>query len=214
MTKNEEQTVFECPKALPLFPNLSNTEQTAVILIALAYMGIVTFLFLRLYTYLDTQNPKWWSMLKQSWPFLGVLYALSGIFNHFVNKEIVCITPPNGTWNWWYMPVSEEFQLAATGYAEIIGGLLLAFSGFTKWAVTLRQQTALCLFFMTIGMTFANLYMLTHGVWAFEMEEPFPISLHIVRFTVQGLWFSNLWYMATQETLDGISSIGMGTKNE
>ena len=108
------------------------------------------------------------------------------------------------------MPVSEEFQLEATGYVEVVGGLLLALASSVgaKWAVSVRQQAALLLFVMTIGMTFANLYMLTHGKWAFEMEEPLPVVFHIVRFTVQGLWFSNLWYMATQETLGGISSSG------
>lgn len=207
----EEAAVFECPKALKLMPNLSNTEQTALVVVALVYITCVTLAFLQLFQYLDAQqNLKWWCTLKQTWPFLGVLYALSGIFNHFVNvDEFLCIVPPNGTWGWWYMPVSEKIQLEATGYAEILGGLLLAVASFLPWAIPLRQQSALLLLVMTIGMTFANLYMLTHGVWAFDLEEPLPVAFHVIRCTVQGLWFSNLWYMGTHKSLggDGSSSV-------
>jgi len=57
---------------------------------------------------------------------------------------------------------------------------------------------------MTIVMTFSDVYVLTHGVWAYDMEDPFPIIFHVVRYTIQGLWLSNLWYMATHDKLGGV----------
>lgn len=211
------ETEFECPKRLPLYPDLSNAQQTFCVAAAFAFVGIMTVSFLQLYNVLDSKNLKWWPILKRTWPLLGIFpFVVSGYQFHFVDSnEFLCITPPNGTWGWWYLPVSEEFQLLATGYAEILGGLCLAVCGLLddgkySWARPLRQQAALCLFVMTIGMTFANVFMLTHGVWAYEMDEAFPVAFHLVRYTVQGLWLSMLWYMATR----GALSDGPRTKQD
>lgn len=204
----EEEIVFECPPRLALYPDLSNAQQTTLVVLAFIFIGIMTIVFLNLYKKLDSSNPpSWWNMLKQSWPLLGLFpYIASGYQFHFVDaNEFLCVTPPNGTWGWWYMPVSTEFQLAATGYIEIIGGLLLFVCGIVfknnDTAISIRKASALCLFVTTVGMTFANLYMLTHGVWAYPMEDAFPLAFHVVRYIVQGLWLSNLWYMATNDSL-------------
>lgn len=205
----ENEKAFECPTRFPLYPNLSNLEQTLLVTLGFTYIGIMTSVFLKIYKRLDVKGAKWWSTLKQTWPLMGVFpYMASGYLFHFVDvDEFLCITPPNGTWGWWYLPVSQEFQLAATGYAEIICGFLLAVCGIMlpkhSWAVSLRQQSALVLFVITIGMTFANIFMLTHGVWAYELQEPMPVIFHAVRWTIQGLWLSNLWYMATHDSLVG-----------
>ena len=206
----ESETVFQCPEMRALYPNLSNLEATALVVISFAFVGFVTVVLLKIYTIMDAKQPKWWSFLIKTWPLLGLLvYVPVGYNSHFVEvDEIMCIVPPNGTWGWWYLPVSEKIQLVATGYAEILGGLTLAISGMLDGKFRpLRQQVALCLFVMTIGMTFANVYMLTHGAWGYEMEEPFPLVLHAARYVVQGLWLSNLWYMATHDVLGGRAKV-------
>lgn len=123
---NEEKVVFQCPESRALYPNLSNKEQTLAVVAALCYIATITIGLLRFYKYMDGTNVKWWSTLKRTWPFLGVVYLLVGISDHFIKvDEELCLVPPNGTWGWWYMPVSREFQLKATGYAEVIGGTIL-----------------------------------------------------------------------------------------
>lgn len=205
----EVQAAFQCPEARPLYPNLSNGQQTALVVAVLFYIAVATCVLLKFYEFLDKERLKWWGELKQTWPLLGVFYCYSGIQDHFIGKrEFLCIVPPNGTWGWWFMPVSEEFQLAATGCAEILFGLLLVVCGSGavhnkkyRWTGQICQQSALCMFVMTLGVTFSNIYMLTHGVWVYELEDPLPFVFHVVRCTVQSLWLSNLWYMYSHKSL-------------
>lgn len=204
-----EPAVFECPESLPLYPDLTNLQQNALVVASFAFVGIATIAFLQLYSILDTKQLYCWSLLKQSWPLLGIfVYVPVGIHSHFVEANAFeCIVPPNGTWGWWYMPVSEHVLLVVTGYAEIMGGFVLAISGMLfksfQQARFIRQVMALALFLMTVAMTFSNVYTLTHGATFMAIQDPFPVTFHVVRFTIQGLWLSCLWYMATHESLGG-----------
>ena len=210
---NEGSIAFVCPQRRPLYPNLDEGQQTAMVALGFVYILITTVGFLNLYKNLDKQpSPSWWNTFKQVWPLLGIFpFLISGIQFHFVDApNFLCITPPNGTWGWWYLPISTEFQLESTGYVEVVGGLVLSICGMifknNTLAVQLRKHASFVLCFMTIGMTFANLYMLTHGVWAYELEDAFPLAFHVLRLTVQSAWLSALWYMATHESLIASSS--------
>jgi uncharacterized membrane protein len=63
----------------------------------------------------------------------------------------------------------------------------------------LQRRCAASLFLLTIGMTFANAYTLTHGAAPVEVNEPIKLGTHIVRHMVQALWLSNLAYMARHD---------------
>ena len=208
MTEQEDTTKttgFVCPEQRPLYPDLSLFHQNLIVIGVMCYVAASTFGFLRLYDRIEKRGwfRGWWPTLVKTWPLLGVLvYLPVGIHLHFVDPHPqTCIVPPNSTWGWWWMPGSIDFCVAWTGVAEIMGGLGLAVGGFYKKndLTSLRRGSSKFLVFLTVGMTFAHCYMITHGALQFELDEPIPLTVQMIRLTVQGLWLSNLMYMATHD---------------
>lgn len=192
--------ITECPLVPPLFPNLSLLQQNVLVFVIFGLIASGTWLLLQLYDYMRTKSNKYWTSWVKLWPSLGVFpYLIVGI-THFgdMAKDNVCIVPPNGTWGWWWLPMSRERTVAVTGYGEIVAGLLLAVSGVLK-TTRLRQWTSTFLFLMTVGMTFANIYMVTHVSWIMETDQPASLAFHVARTLVQCIWLSNLLYMAKDQ---------------
>ena len=113
-----------------------------------------------------------WSLSRPTWPLLGVIYLAAGIA-HFTELEgFENITPPNGTWGWYYTPFSPRVNVLWTGVVEIFGGAWMLFGAAAPLAgLTLPaalgpvvSDGALTLFLLTLVVTPANLYALTHGV--------------------------------------------------
>jgi hypothetical protein len=62
---------------------------------------------------------------------IGTLYLTAGI-GHFIQKEsFISICPPQGTWEFWYLPGSAFFHVTWTGIVEALGGSGLLLSVIT-----------------------------------------------------------------------------------
>jgi len=189
---NEEKCHLE-----PLFPNLSLVQQNLVVLANAGIIAACTWVLLRFYDFMQKKDKEHWNQWVKLWPSLGIFpYFIVGL-THFGDTAIanICIVPPNGTWGWWWLPVSRELIVQITGYCEVVVGLALAISGFLN-QVKIRQLSSLFLFFMTVGMTFANIYMVTHHSWIIAINGRATLTIHIVRGLLQAVWLSNLLYMS------------------
>lgn len=215
----EETNSFSCPTAFPLFPNLSLLQQNAVVVASAIFIAVSTWALLRFYDYMV--GKKYWDMWLRLWPLLGIVpYVLVGVTGHFgeMGQRNACIVPPNGTWGWWWLPVSPGFMVIITGYGEIIGGLLLAVSGLLLPLSHVQEAfcrlSSLFLFYMTVGMTFANCYTLTHGTFLYEIKEPMSGAVHLARYFVQAIWLSCLLYMAKNKHRKAIDDAGKEKKSK
>ena len=137
----------------------------------------------------------------------GSIFTIVGILHFVFDTNFIRIVPPKGTWGGlWQVPAPgmdafgityEQYHCYWTGIAEFVGGawLLLAATGLIPSSTELP---AFLLFLLTIGVTPANLYMLTHdahpGGAIPKLDYPFG---HIARFIIQCGLLSNFWIMAT-----------------
>ena len=127
---------------------------------------------------------------------LGAFYLVAGLGHFGASQAFQDIYPPPGTWGFWYLPGSAAFHVAWTGIVEATGGagLLIGFiqkllQGDDDDDGSLIQNlvlpvSALTLFLLTIVVTPANIYMLTHGAVMGDME-PLGLEFHVIRFIVQ-----------------------------
>ena len=68
-----------------------------------------------------------WNLSRPTWPILGLIYLAAGVA-HFTEAEgFDNITPPNGTWGWWYTPFTPRANVLWTGVVEIFGGAWMLF---------------------------------------------------------------------------------------
>jgi len=102
---------------------------------------------------------------------IGFLYSLAGL-SHFTMSESFCnIMPSNGAWGFWYLPGSKKFHVDWTGCVEIFGGLSLIIGSISSilgyqlhWIFgSLLSDVSFALLLLTILITPANIYMITHG---------------------------------------------------
>lgn len=185
---------LDCP-LIPLFPNLSLLQQNGVVAAMIILLAAGTWLLLQFYEFMQDNN--YWKSWVKLWPSLGIFpYFIVGL-THFGDDAIanICIVPPNGTWGWWWLPLSRELVVTVTGCFEIVVGPLLTISGLFNKA-KLRQWSSWILFYLTLGMTFANIYMVTHVSWFIEFDQQMNLIMHIIRGLLQCIWLSNLLYMA------------------
>eukprot|EP00751_Fragilariopsis_kerguelensis_P019936 CAMPEP_0170884654 /NCGR_PEP_ID=MMETSP0734-20130129/35168_1 /TAXON_ID=186038 /ORGANISM="Fragilariopsis kerguelensis, Strain L26-C5" /LENGTH=256 /DNA_ID=CAMNT_0011269427 /DNA_START=12 /DNA_END=779 /DNA_ORIENTATION=- len=135
---------------------------------------------------------------------LGVIFAAIGAA-HFAKPEtFTSIVPPKGTWGGlWQVPAPgadkfgvtyEEYHTYWSGLAELLGGLLLAASGFGLVPVTIQQFDAFLMLILTLAVTPANIYMATHDA---QMEGgPPPMAYpdaHIFRGVIQIILLADFW---------------------
>ena len=137
---------------------------------------------------------------------LGSAYALVGKSHFVVSRDFENIMPPRGTWGIWHLPGSEAFHVAWTGVAELVLGLGAAGGGLFEIALGLglgaadpasaRQLQSVCaftMFWLTVGVTPANIFMLTHGARFPKDSDPLPVWFHGVRLAAQSVLLGLLY---------------------
>lgn len=134
----------------------------------------------------------------------GVIFSAVGV-GHFVFVDnFARIVPPKGTWGGlWQLPApfSEQlgipyadYQSYASGILEFIGGLWLLAGGL---GFTDPSLPGFFLFFLTIAVSPANLYMFTHDVGPGGSAPPLSYPWgHLARFVLQCGLLSNFWIMS------------------
>ena len=157
-----------------------------------------------------------WNLSRPTWPILGIIYLAAGVA-HFTEAEgFENITPPNGTWGWWFTPFSPRFNVYWTGVVEIFGGSWMLFgalaplAGFTLPAALgpVVSDAALTLFLLTASVTPANVYALTHGA-NFPLNLETPVKAHAIRLAFQPLLLAMMWEMAQPTLLDAQVNLGL-----
>ena len=150
-----------------------------------------------------------WNLSRPTWPALGLIYLAAGIA-HFTELEgFENITPPNGTWGWFYTPFSPKINVIWTGVVEIFGGSWMLFGALAPLAGFVLppalgpvvSDAALTLFLLTIVVTPANIYALTHGA-NFPLDLETPPKAHAVRLAFQSVLLALFWEMAQPTLLD------------
>uniref|UniRef100_A0A7S2UUQ4 Uncharacterized protein n=1 Tax=Fibrocapsa japonica TaxID=94617 RepID=A0A7S2UUQ4_9STRA len=156
--------------------------------------------------------PVAFSVWQKSWPLLGPGFVLAGVSHFTLHDDFCNIYPPKGTWGFWYLPGSPSFHVNWTGIVEIVGGLMLSIGGIAN-AFNVSLPTAMSLFLpdgalilcaLTYVVSFANIYMYTHGAILPEaMKEAgeVPIAGHVIRFILQIFLLALYWQMGRSEPL-------------
>ncbi|KAL9187456.1 hypothetical protein ACHAXT_001559 [Thalassiosira profunda] len=208
-TRKKSGALAASPSGIDELPLL---YQASIFFGTYALLGISTLLSVRAIDSLSKSViglEKWRNgFVDTSLPILLGLFYFAAGYGHFVSAEAFQdIYPPRGTWGLWYVPGSAQFHVAWTGVVEMLGGSGLLFSGARcllgmtddddeSWVVKLLQPSAAsALFFLTVLVTPANIYMWTHGALMGDME-PLAVSFHYIRFAVQVVFLSLLAVLA------------------
>jgi len=156
-----------------------------------------------------------WGLSRPTWPALGLIYLAAGIA-HFTELEgFANIAPPNGTWGFFYTPFSPRINVIWTGVVEIFGGAWMLFGALAPLAgVKLPPELgpvvsdgALTLFLLTILVTPANIYALTHGA-NFPLDLETPPKAHAIRLAFQSVLLAMFWEMAQPTLADAKAILG------
>jgi uncharacterized membrane protein len=122
---------------------------------------------------------------------LGAIYALLGSAHFVAPDEFENVVPLYGTWGIWYFQGSRSFHVVWTGVAETVGGLGMMLGSVATLAgvegTNYNGYCALFLFFMTVLVTPANVFMFTHGAKLPKDSDPLPVGFHGVRLLLQAL---------------------------
>ena len=157
-----------------------------------------------------------WNLSRPTWPLLGLIYLAAGVA-HFTEAEgFENITPPNGAWGIYYTPFSPKANVLWTGVVEIFGGAWMLFgAGAAAAGVSLPvalgpvvSDGALTLFLLTIIVTPANLYALTHGA-NFPLDLEISPKSHYIRLALQSVLLAMLWEMAQPTIIDAQNNLGL-----
>jgi len=158
-----------------------------------------------------------WELSRPTWPFVfGLIYLAAGIA-HFTEADgFENITPPNGSWGIYYTPFTPRVNVLWTGVVEIFGGAwMLAGAGAAAAKIALpaalgpmESDGALTLFLLTILVTPANLYALTHGA-NFPLDLETPPKAHAVRLVFQSVLLAMLWEISQPTILDAKYNLGL-----
>ena len=157
-----------------------------------------------------------WNLSRPTWPILGFIYLAAGIA-HFTEADgFENITPPNGTWGFYYTPFSPRFNVLWTGAVEIFGGGWMLFGAASQLAgIALPaalgpvvSDGALTLFLLTAIVTPANVYALTHGA-NFPLDLETPPKAHAIRLAFQSVLLAMLLEMAQPTLLDAQYNLGL-----
>lgn len=184
---------------------LSLPLQFASFLGVSATIYIATRLSIAGFDQLDSMFPFYISLWKKSFPILGIIYLAAGVAHFKIREEFENIYPKVGAWGFWYLPGSKKFHVEWTGVAEMIGGLWLLIGGIADiFGLTLPAALgphvladgALWLLVLTILVTPANIYMLTHGARLPKDGPEIPIKFHMIRLAVQCILFTQFYELA------------------
>ena len=143
---------------------------------------------------------------------LGFFYVLVGISHFLIPEDFENVVPTKGSWGIWYIPGSRSLHVAWTSVVEILGGMGLLLG---SWSINMASgvqllvttsivsDCAFLLFYLTVGMTPANLFMLTHGARLPKDSDPVPMSFHAVRLLLQA-WLLAALYRLGEDTFDEV----------
>ena len=157
-----------------------------------------------------------WILSRPTWPILGLIYLPIGIF-HFIDAEgFENITPPNGTWGFFWTPFSPRVNVLWTGAVEAFGGAWMLFGfGASLLGIDLPpalgpvvSDGALTLFLLTVLVTPANIYALTHGA-NFPLDIETPPKAHAVRLAFQSVLLALLLEMSQPTLIDAKYNLGL-----
>lgn len=133
---------------------------------------------------------------------LGIFYVFVGVSHILSPKDFENVVPLKGTWGIWYVPGSRAFHVLWTSGVEILGGSGLIVGSFLA-KTKLVSDCGFVLFFLTVGMTPANLFMLTHGAKLPMKSAPLPVGFHGLRLIVQA-WLLAALYRLAEETFENV----------
>lgn len=149
---------------------LPNSQQAAIVIGILVAMFVGTAIAVKGLDSIVGLLPFLQGWIS-TYPLLGLVYFAAGIAHFKIADDFMNIMPSYGAWGFWYLPGSKYFHVAWTGVAEVLlGGAMtlgyaLSFLG-SDLAPTSNQllsNSALGLFWLTVLVTPANIYMYTHG---------------------------------------------------
>lgn len=133
---------------------------------------------------------------------LGIFYVFVGVSHFLAPKDFENVVPLQGTWGIWYVPGSRSFHVKWTSIVEILGGTGLILGSFGANANLVSvSDCAFVLFFLTVGMTPANLFMMTHGAKLPIVSDPMHVGFHGIRLIVQA-WLLAALYRLGEETFE------------
>jgi len=183
---------------------LPNIQQAGIFGLLSAGLYAGTIVVLQVIAFAESVLPGIMSNWEKSWFILGVFYMLAGAAHFAVKKDFVNIYPAKGSWGFWFLPGTPEFHVEWTGYAELLGGFWLVLGGLSNLGLfslpsvlgNVMQDGATALLYLTIIVTPANIYMLTHGA-KLPVEGPqVPINFHVIRLSIQCLLFAMFYKMS------------------
>lgn len=165
---------------------------------SLLYLG--TLAILSGFSIFESLNPDLFASWKNTFSILGLFFIAAGISHFPLKKEFINIYPSPGAWGFWYLPGSADFHVAWTGIAEFILGLGLIIGSILNVQFSnssnLSSLSALGLLLLTIAVTPANIFMLTHGARLPMSGPPVGIQFHVIRLLIQCLLFAQFYTLA------------------
>lgn len=133
---------------------------------------------------------------KASWaPVLGVFYAVAGLSHFVAMKEYCNIVPGKGAWGIWYLPGRASFHVKVTGVVEALAGAALVAGWLGRGPAGLLEKAAAVLFALTVAVTPANIYMMTHDA-QFPQGRKFSVIALAARAVVHCLFLAIFWKLA------------------
>lgn len=193
-----------------LVSSKSNSIQRVVFTVCGILLGIGTKICIDLWTRIGMSGLTWFDTIRTLiLPIaLGSLYSFVGIIHFTMATNMARIVPPKGTWGGlWQAPTPgrkiffpnmtyEAYHNYWTGVVEIITGSWLFIGALFK-NITSIQLPARILFYLTIMVSPANIYMFTHNANNGENmpKAKYPES-HIMRFIIQCIFLSSFWIMS------------------
>ena len=203
---------------LPPAPSRINTLSTpAQALAVTAIASTVALLAAFIYDSFDLiRGTSLWNLSRPTWPLLGIVYLAAGIAHFTMEEGFTNITPPNGTWGIFFTPFSPRFNVLWTGVVEVFGATWLLIGALSQlFQIPLPPEMgpalsdgALTLFLITVLVTPANLYALTHGAELVEGMQT-PPTAHAIRLAFQSLLLAMFWEMAQPTILDAKVNLGL-----
>lgn len=200
--------VDEKPDPSVLVSSKDDLTQQLVFFSAFALLAAGTNLCINLWQGPGVQllGTEFFALIRETiFPIVfGSIFAFVGVAHFVLVENFARIVPPLGTWGGlWQAPAPfakelgvtyEEYHSYWTGIVEFVGGIWLFAGGL---GLTNPEEPANLLFFLTIAVSPANIYMFTHdaepGGSAPRLEYPWG---HFTRFWLQCGLLSNIWIMA------------------